>query len=600
MTTNHDDSETTVNATPTKRPRRSTGWTGNEGINGFIQRASLKVHGLRDRDFDRPIIGICNNTSEYTRCHLHFDGMVRAVSEAVLQCGGLPRTFNTMTMGAEVVRPMGVSFMHRNLLAMEIEQTAHTYPMDGLVMLGACDETIPAMLMTAASLDLPAIVLPGGPSITGFWRGHDVGTGYDVSRAFEALSRGEIGDKEIHELEESLERSAGHCSTMGTAGTMTAIAEALGMAPAGSCAIPAVDSRRLAMSRQVGEYIMDMVARDLRPSQIMTAAALDNAIRLLATVDGSTNAVMHLLAVAGRLGIDLTLERFDALSADTPKLLNLRPAGEFYMNDFFNAGGVPALLNALGPLVNRDILTVTGRTLGEEIAGVAVKDSRVIGSLDAPFASPRGIAVLRGNIAPDGAIVRAGVISQELKVHRGRALVFDGRADLQARLYDPEMDIQPEDVIVLRGEGPIGSAGMPESGKIPLPDKLVRQGVIDMVRVTDGRIGGTVDGTNVLHVTPEAAVGGPLGLVRDGDVIVLDVPGRRISVEVSDDELARRRAEVGPPSPRLPARGFARLYVERVQQANLGCDFDFLRAPTTSAPSSAPSSDRTQIEKVAT
>ena len=583
----HDDVGGTIEAAgghDPVRPRRSASWTRESGVNGFIQRASLKVHGLRDGDFDRPIIGIANNTSEFTRCHLHFDGMVAAVRDAVLQCGGLPRVFNTMTMGAETTRPFGASFMHRNLLAMEIEQTARTYPIDGLVLLGACDETIPAMLMAAASLDLPAIVLPGGPSLTGYWRGHDVGTGYDTHRAFEAHSRGEIDDDDIHELEESLERSPGHCSTMGTAATMTTIAEAIGMAPAGSSAIPAVDSRRLAMSRTVGERIMALVRDDIRPSHIMSPAALDNGIRALATVDGSTNAVMHLLALAGRLGVDLPLERFDTVSADTPVLLNLRPAGQYYMNDFFNAGGVPALLNALGPLVERDILTVTGRSLGTEIAGATVRDPRVIGTLDTPIAPPRGVAVLRGNIAPDGAIVRTGVTSPALRVHRGRALVFDGRADLQARLYDPDLDVRPDDVIVLRGEGPTGSAGMPESGKIPLPDKLVRQGVVDMVRVTDARIGGTVGGTNVLHVAPESAVGGPLGLVRDGDIVLLDLPRRRLDVEVPEEELTRRRVEAGPVTPRVPERGFARLYVERVQQANLGCDFDFLQPRPAPSP----------------
>ncbi len=557
-------------------PLRSTRWTAETGVTGFLQRSSLKVQGLREKDYQRPIIGICNNTSDFNRCHTHFDTMVSAVKDAILQSGGLPRVFNSMTMGADNTRPIGQSFMHRNLLSMEIEQTAKTYSVDGLVMLGACDETIPAMLMAAASLDLPTVILPGGPSFSGFWRGHDVGSGWDCHRAFEALGRGELGAADITSLENSLERSPGHCSTMGTAATMTTIAEALGMAPAGSSAIPAVDSRRLAMSRNVGEYIMQLVLNDLRPAQIMTAAALDNAIRVMATVDGSANAVMHILALAGRLGIDLPLERFDELSSTMPVLLNLRPSGEFYMVDFFNAGGVPALLNAMGPLVNREILTVTGRTLGEEIAEAQIEDERVIGTLDAPIGPPRGIAVVRGNIAPDGAIVRVGVASSDLLKHTGRAVVFNGKDELDATLYRPDFDIRPGDVIVLRGEGPKGSAGMPESGRIAVPEKLLKQGIVDLVRVTDSRIGGTVKGTAVLHVAPEAAIGGPLALVESGDLITLDVPARTISVNVDDDELARRAAGSTRQNS-APQRGFARLYVDTVNQTDKGCDFDFLR-----------------------
>jgi dihydroxy-acid dehydratase len=366
---------------------------------------------------------------------------------------------------------------------------------------------------------------------------------------------------------------------MGTAATMAVIAEAIGMAPAGSCAIPAVDSRRIAMARNVGEYIMQLVEADLRPTQIMSAKALDNAIRALATIDGSSAAVMHLLAIAGRLGIDLKLQRFDALSTSTPVLLNLRPSGEYYMNDFFNAGGVPALLNALGDLIQGDTITVTGRTLGEEISGAQIENPKVIGTLQVPISAPRGISVLFGNIAPDGAIIRTGVASPDLLVHRGRAVVFDGKADLDARLYDPNFDIRPGDVVVLRGEGPKGS-GMPESGRIPMPEKLLKQGITDMVRVTDSRLGGTVKQTAVLHVAPESAIGGPLALLRTGDTIVLDVPCRRLSVELSDAELAERRKGLELPAPRtMPARGYAKLVVERVTQANRGCDLDFLAPP---------------------
>lgn len=561
---------------PTNRRLRSADWSEATGVDGFLLRSALKVQGLRPKDYKRPVIGICNNVSDFNRCHTHFGGMVEGIREAVLQSGGLPRVFNTMTMGADAALPLGASFMHRNMLAMEIEQVASIYSIDGLVMLGACDETIPAMLMAAASINLPTVILPGGPSFSGFWHGRDVGSGSDFHKVIEAVKRGEMEPEELEDLENSLERSPGHCSTMGTAGTMAVIAEAIGMAPAGSCAIPAVDSRRIAMARNVGEYAMQLVADDLRPRTIMTAAALDNAITALAAIDGSSACVMHLLAVAGRLGIDLPLERFDAISTTTPVLLNLKPAGEYYMNDFFNAGGVPALLGALGDHINRETITVTSKTLGEEIGKARTKDPRVIASLENPVSEPRGIAVLHGNLAPDGAIVRIGVSSPSLLSHSGRAIVFDGKADLDARLYRPDFDIRPGDVIVLRGEGPKGS-GMPESGRIPLPDKILKQGITDMLRVTDSRLGGTVMQTAVLHVAPEAVVGGPLALVRTGDMITLDVPNRRIEVELSDEELdKRRRSVLLLARQQAPPRGYARLVYERVTQANKGCDLDFM------------------------
>jgi dihydroxy-acid dehydratase len=550
-------------------------------MDGFLRRTSLKAQGLSPRDYERPIIGICNNTSDFNRCHTHFDGMVEAIKEGVQRAGGLPRVFNSMTMGADNTLPLGVSFMHRNLLAMEIEQIATVYPMDGLVLLGACDETIPAVLMAAASIDLPAIVLPGGPSYCGYWRGRRVGSGWDCHRAFEAFGRDELSESDLESLEDVLESNPGHCNTMGTAATMTTIAEAMGMAPAGSSAIPAVDARRRAMARDVGTYAMELVAAGLRPSQIMTEPAFDNAIRVLATIEGSANAVVHLLALARRLGIALPLERFDELSTSTPVLLNLKPSGEYFLEDLFRAGGVPALLNAMGDLIHGEIQTVTGRTLAEEIEEAETADPAVIGTLANPVAEPRGVAVLRGNIAPDGAIVRLGVASDELLTHTGRAVVFDGHEELEERLYAPDFDIRPGDVIVLRGEGPRGSVGMPEYGHIELPPKLLQQGVTDLLRITDSRIGGTVKGTVVQYVSPEAAVGGPLSLVRTGDVIHLDVTARQIGVDVAQHILDQRRAEPRHEEP-LPARGFARLYAECVTQADQGCDFEFLSASTQS------------------
>ncbi|MBS1893918.1 MAG: dihydroxy-acid dehydratase [Actinobacteria bacterium] len=558
--------------------QRSGKWIRDPGVNGFLQRSSLKAQGLREQDYDRPVIAICTNTSDYNRCHMHFDGMVRAIQDAVLQSGGLPRVFNTMTMGADCAFPLGQSFMHRNLLAMEVEQTARTYAMDGLVFLGACDETLPGMLMAAASLDLPAIFLPGGPSLSGRWHGHPVGSGYDAYRAYEGLARGELGQSDIESLELSLERSPGHCSTMGTAATMSLICEALGMAPAGSSSILAVDARRIVMARQVGEHAMRLVAEDVRPAQIITAGALDNAIRLLAAVDGASNAVIHLTALAGRLGIDLPLERFDEISHETPVLTNLRPSGEHYMEDFFNAGGTAALLNALSPSLSTEELTVTGQTIGAAVAGAEIEEPGVIGTLEQPIAPARGIAVVRGNIAPDGAIIRVGVGSPKLFKHSGRAVVFECKAELEEKLYDPDFDIRADDVIVLRGEGPVGSVGMPDSGRIRVPDKLLREGVEDMVRITDSRMGGTVSGTAILHVAPEAAAGGPLGLVRTGDRITLDVDARKVDLEIDEHEFERRRAEQPAMARTAPARGYARLYHDAVTQADTGCDFDFMRA----------------------
>ncbi len=564
--------------------RRSQEWTDEGGMEGFQRRTAFKSLGLRGTDYGRPIIAIGTNESDFTRCHRHFDQMVSAIRDGVLAAGGLPRVFNTMTMGADMTRPVGDTFMHRNLLSMEIEETARAYPVDGLVLLGACDETIPAMLMAAASLDLPTIVVPGGPSLTGFWKGRSVGIGSDCQRAFDALGRREITDADIETLEAAVEPSSGHCSTLGTASTMAIATEALGMAPAGSAAIPAVDARRLAMARDAGEQIVRLTATDTRPSAVMTADAFDNAIRALVAIDGATNAVTHLIAIAGRVGIRLPLERFDEMSMDTPVLLSMKPMGDYYMADLFNAGGVPALLDSLRPLLHLDAMTVMGATLDEAIGEARSENSRVIGSLAHPIAPPRGIAVLRGNLAPDGAVLRMGTASPELLSHRGRAVVFDGLADFEARIDDPSLEVVADDVIVLRGEGPRGSIGMSGTGLIRMPERLIAAGVKDMLRITDWRMGGTVGGgTAVVHVAPESAVGGPLSLIETGDVIVLDVPARSLRVELSEAELAARRQAVDRPpyATTPPARGFGRLYAESVMQIDRGCDFAFLVPPIT-------------------
>jgi dihydroxy-acid dehydratase len=566
--------------------RRSQDWTEEDGMEGFQRRAAFRAQGLRETDLDRPIIGIGTNESDFNRCHRHFDQMVSAIRDSVLAAGGLPRVFNTMSMGADLTRPVGATFLHRNLLSMEVEETALSYPVDGLVLLGACDETIPAMLMAAASLDLPTVLVPGGPSLTGRWQGRSVGPGYDCQLAFDALGRGEVSEADLTALESALQPSTGHCSTMGTASAMAVVAEAIGMAPAGSAAIPAVDSRRLVMARGVGADVLRLVADGVRPTQIMTSDAFDNAIRALASIDGGTNSVMHLVAIAGRLGMRLPLERFDEVSSATPVLLNLRPTGEYYMADFFDAGGVPALLESMRSLLRLDALTVTGQTIGEAIAGARSSNAKVIGSLDAPFAQPQGIAVLRGNLAPDGAVIRVGTATPELLVHRGRAVVFDGLADLEDRIDDERLDIAADDVIVLRGQGPRGSIGMAGTGLIPIPRRLVEAGVKDMVRITDWRTGGTVGGTAVVHVAPESAIGGPLALITTGDIVVLDVPARRLRVELSESELEVRRDSAGraPYATPPPSRGFGRLYAESVLQVDQGCDFAFLVPPVAVAP----------------
>jgi len=555
---------------------RSADWFEAGGVDGFLQRTAMKVQGFSESDFQgRPVIGICNNWSELTRCHLHFTQLVDAVKRGVWQAGGFPVEFPSMTMGADLARPVGISFMHRNLLAMEVEQTIRAYPIDGVVLLGACDETIPGMLMAVASLDVPSIMLPGGPGLNGKWRGQDVGSSTDTHRYYAEYRAGRISDDEWRDLESHIERSPGHCMTMGTASTMACIAEALGIAPSSGAAIPAVDSNRLRLAQAIGQRAVDLVKEDVRPSRILTREAFENAIRVLASIAGSTNAVVHLLALARRLDLELPLSTFDTLSRETPVLVNLKPAGQYLMEDFYYAGGVPALLGELAPLLNLDIETITGATVRETIVGATVYNRDVIASFDQPLQPEGGLVVLYGNLAPEGAILKQSAATRELLTHVGRAVVFEDHDDLAARLDDPGLDVEADDVIVLKNGGPRGAPGMPEWGSIPLPRKLLQQGVRDMVRISDSRMSGTAFGTAVLHLSPEAAVGGPLAAVRNGDRISLDSPNRRLELVVSDDEIQRRLGE-WQPRPVAVSRGYTRLYVDHVMQASEGCDFDFL------------------------
>jgi dihydroxy-acid dehydratase len=540
---------------------------------GLTRRAWFKASGFDDIDLTKPVIGIAQTWSELNHCHIHFRELAAAVKRGVWQAGGWPLEFPTISLGEFHISP--TTMLYRNLLAMDTEEMIRAQPLDGVVLLGSCDKNVPAQLMATASADRPALLLTGGPMLTSRWNGQTLGACTDCRRLTEDLRAGRISREQYAEVEDALGRSAGHCMVMGTASTMAALGEALGMALPGTAAIPAPDSRRLRLAEAAGRQIVEVVRQGLTPSRIMTERAFENALRVFMAIGGSTNAVVHLIAIAGRLGIPLPLEKFDLFSRTTPLLVNLRPSGQFHMEDLFEAGGVPALLRELSPFLHLDCLTITGRTLGENLRSASVSRPEVIRPLSDPLAPEGGTAVLRGNLCPRGAVIKQSAASPQLLRHRGRAVVFAGQDDLEARIDRPELDVRPDDVLVLQNVGPVGAPGMPEWGSIAMPKKLLDAGVRDMVRVSDARMSGTAAGTVVLHVCPEAAVGGPLALVRDGDVIELDVPGRALHVLLSDEELARRRAAWAPPAPKF-ARGYGRLFIDHVLQADEGCDFDFL------------------------
>ena len=545
---------------------------------GLTRRAWSKASGFDDIDLQKPIIGIAQTWSELNHCHIHFRELAEAVKRGVWQAGGWPMEFPTISLGEFHISP--TTMLYRNLLAMDVEEMIRAQPMDGVVLLASCDKNIPGQLMGAASADRPAIMLTGGPMLTSEWNGQVLGACTDCRRLTEEYRAGKINLTQYREIEDALGRSAGHCMVMGTASTMAGIAEALGMALPGTAAIPAPDSRRLRLAEAVGRQIVETVKQDLRPSRIMTEHAFENALRLFMAMGGSTNAVVHLPAMAGRLGLPFPLTKVDEFSRTTPLLVNVRPSGKFHMEDLFNAGGIPAVLKELSPLLHLDTLTVTGKTLGENIANADVRKREVIRPLADPLAAEGGTAVLFGNLCPRGAVIKQSAAAPHLLKHRGRAVVFTSQEDLEARIDSPDLDVQPDDVLLLQNIGPVGAPGMPEWGSIAMPRKLLDAGVRDMVRISDGRMSGTASGTVVLHVCPEAAVGGPLALVRTGDIIELDVPARSLNVLVSAEELERRRAAWTPPAPKY-RRGYARLYTEHVLQADEGCDFDFLRGAGT-------------------
>jgi len=553
---------------------RSGTFFGESGVAGFTHRAFTKQMGYDDEDMRRPVIGICNTWSELNGCNKGLKEVAEAVKRGVWQAGGFPLEFPTISLGEIFLNP--TSMLFRNLAAMDTEEMIRSQPLDGVVLLVNCDKTTPAALMGAASADLPTILVSGGPALNGHFNGQTLGACSDCRRFTTEHQAGTLDTATYREIEDGIVRSIGHCMVMGTASTMNSLAEALGIALPGNGAIPAVDARRQRLAEAAGRRIVALATEGVRPSQIMTREAFENAIMLLHAIGGSTNAVVHLPAIAGRLGVDLPLDLFDKLSRTTPLIANMRPTGKYQMEELFEAGGIPAVLRQLLPVLHGDALTVTGKTLAENVAEAPLRDPAVIRTFAEPLDREGGMAVLRGNLAPDGAVIKHAAATPRLLQHRGRAVVFRDMDDLQARINLPDLDVTPDDVLVLQGVGPVGGPGMPEVGNFPIPGKLLRQGIRDMVRVSDARMSGTAFGTIVLHVAPESAVGGPLALVRDGDEIELDVAGREITLHVDDEELARRRADWAAPAP-LHTRGYGRLYIENVNQAPLGCDFDFLR-----------------------
>lgn len=553
---------------------RSARWFGPRDKVGFIHRSWMKNQGLPDHVFDgRPVIGICNTWSELTPCNAHFRTIAERVRRGVYEAGGFPVEFPVMSLGEPLMRPTTMLF--RNLVSMDVEETIRANPLDGVILLVGCDKTTPALLMGAASCDLPTLAISGGPMLNGRFRGRNIGSGTDVYKFSDEVRAGTMSEEEFLEAESCMNRSTGHCMTMGTASTMASVVEALGLGMPGNAAIPAADARRMKLAHEAGVRVVEMVREDLRMSRVVTREALENAIRVVGAVGGSTNSVVHLLAIAGRLGVDLSLQDWDELGCDVPCIVNLMPSGKYLMEDFYYAGGLPAVIRELGDLIHRDARTVNGRTIGENTAGAPCHDRDVIRTLDAPLTPTGGLAVLRGNLCPDGAIIKPSAASPGLMRHRGRAVVFENIEDLHERIDDPDLDVEADDVLVLKNCGPKGYPGMAEVGNMPLPSKLLQRGVTDMVRISDARMSGTAFGTVVLHTAPEAAAGGTLALVQNGDMIALDVGQRSLELEVPEDELVRRRARWSPPEPAMD-RGYCRLYVDHVLQADRGVDFDFL------------------------
>jgi dihydroxy-acid dehydratase len=560
-------------ADKTRKLRSQEWWSGPEYYN-FARRAWLRAEGFaRDNFQNKPVIGICNSWSELNNCNAHLRTVAEAVKRGVWAAGGFPLEFPTISLGEMFMRPTAMLF--RNLMAMDVEESIRANPIDGVVLLCGCDKTTPAQLMGCASADIPAIVVPGGPMLGGQWKDQKLGSGTDGRKLFDLYRTGKISDEELCQIEGGLSRSAGHCTVMGTASTMTSLAEALGMTLTGSANIPAPDSRRLTNAELSGRRIVDMVWEDLTPSKVMTRKAIENAITVNMAIGGSTNAVVHLLALAGRLKIDVKLEEFDVISRRTPFIVNVKPSGEYLMEDLFQAGGIPAVMKAILPLLH-DEITVTGRTVHENVADADNYRPEVIRTAANPLHAEGGTVVLRGNLAPKGAVFKQTAASPHLLKHRGPAHVFETYAEMRANIDRDDLPVTADTVLVMKNAGPKGGPGFPEWGQIPMPKVLLNQGVKDMVRVSDARMSGTSFGTVVLHVAPESAVGGPLAIVQTGDTIELDVEARKIELCVPAEEIERRLAGFVPP-PMKYTRGYGRMFLDHVTQADEGCDFDFLK-----------------------
>ena len=561
---------------PRKKPHelRSQQWFGRQDRDGFAYRSWVKGKGIPHDQFDgRPVIGICNTFSELTPCNSHFRTLAEQVKIGVYEAGGFPLEFPVMSLGETLLRP--TAMLYRNLASMDVEESIRGNPIDGVVLLFGCDKTTPALLMGAASVDLPTIGVSGGPMLSGKWRGQELGSGTGVWQMSEQVRAGTLKLADFFEAESCMHRSHGHCMTMGTASTMASMVEALGVGLPGNAAYPAVDGRRNVIARLAGRRIVEMVHEDQLLSTILTREAFENAIRTLAAIGGSTNAVIHLIAIAGRIDVKLTIDDFERLGSELPCLVNLQPSGEYLMEDFCYAGGLPVVMREIASLLHTGAVTANGRTIGENIEGAQNFDPRVIKTFADPFKAKAGIAVLRGNLAPRGAVIKPSAATPALMQHTGRAVVFEDSDDFHRRIDDEALDVDEHCILVLKNCGPKGYPGMAEVGNMPLPPKVLRKGVTDMVRISDARMSGTAYGTVVLHTTPEAAAGGPLALAQNGDTITLDVTGRRLHLHVDDAELDRRRAAWTPPQPRLTS-GYWKLYIDHVLQADEGADLDFL------------------------
>jgi len=557
-----------------RKLRSQEWWSGKEYYN-FSRRAWLRSEGFTADVFqNRPVIGICNSWSELNNCNAHLRTVAEAVKRGVWRAGGFPLEFPTISLGEMFMKP--TSMLYRNLMSMDVEESIRANPIDGVVLLCGCDKTTPAQLMGAASADVPAIVVTGGPMLSGQWRNRKLGAGTDGRKLFDLFRAGKLTEEEWCEVESGIARSAGHCTVMGTASTMAAIAEALGMTLPGSAAIPAPDSRRLTIAELSGQRIVEMVCEDLRPSGIMTREAIENAIAIDMAIGGSTNAVVHLLAIAGRLGIDLRLDDFDRVSRKTPWIVNVKPSGDYLMEDFFEAGGVPAVMREIQSLLHAGAKTANGKTVAENLAGAECWNREVIRTADAPLSREGGTAVLRGNLAPRGAVIKPTAASPRLLRHRGPAFVFENYAEMHGRIDSPDLPVTPETVLVMKNCGPKGAPGFPEWGQIPMPRVLLDKGIDDVVRISDARMSGTSFGTVVLHVAPESAAGGPLSAAKTGDMIELDTAARSLNLLVDDAEIARRLSD-RPEPPSHYDRGYGWMFLRHVNQADEGCDFDFLR-----------------------